>query len=71
PCSGQPLLQSVMKNGKLTVPGPGLIGIREYTHDQLQRLPAPLRKLSDTPDYPVVISSELQALANKVDEQTP
>jgi len=29
-----------------------------------------LRKLSDTPDYQVVISSELQALANRVDEQT-
>ena len=69
-CSGQPLLQSVMQGGKVTAPRPRLIEIRDYTRDQLHRLPMALRKLSDTPDYQVVISSELQALANRVDEQT-
>jgi nicotinate phosphoribosyltransferase len=71
PCSGQPLLQSVMQGGTVIAPRPGLIEIREYTRDQLHKLPAALRKLSDTPDYPVLISPELQALAKKVDEQTP
>jgi nicotinate phosphoribosyltransferase len=69
-CSGQPLLQSVMQGGTVTAPQPRLIEIRDYTRDQLQKLPMDLRKLSDMPDYPVVISSELQALAKRVDEQT-
>jgi nicotinate phosphoribosyltransferase len=58
-----------MQGGILTVPRPGLFEIREYTREQLHRLPLALRKLTDTPDYQVVISSELQALANTVDEQ--
>lgn len=69
-CSGQPLLQSVMHGGTVTALRPGLIEIRGYARDQLHGLPEALRKLSDTPDYPVVISAELQALANSVDEQT-
>ena len=70
-CSGQPLLQLVMQGGIVTAPRPGLIETREYTRDQLHRLPEALRKLSDTPDYSVLISSELQALAKRVDEQNP
>ena len=70
PCAGQPLLQSVMHGGTVIAPRPELIEIREYTRDQLHGLPVALRKLSDTPDYPVVISSELRALAYHVDEQT-
>jgi nicotinate phosphoribosyltransferase len=70
PCSGQPLLQAVMQRGTVTTLQPGLVEIREYTRHQLHRLPLALRKLSDTPDYPVIISAELQALANSVDEQT-
>jgi nicotinate phosphoribosyltransferase len=58
-----------MQGGIVTAPRPGLIEIREYTRVQLHRLPVALRKLSDTPDYQVVISSELQALAKRVDEQ--
>jgi nicotinate phosphoribosyltransferase len=70
PCSGQPLLQSVMQGGRVTAQQPRLLEIREYTRDQLHCLPVELTKLTDTPDYPVVISAELQALAKKVDEQT-
>jgi nicotinate phosphoribosyltransferase len=62
--------QSVMQGGTVTGPRPRLIEIRDYTRDQLHRLPVALRKLSDTQDYPVVISSELQSLAKRVDEQT-
>ena len=71
PCSGQSLLQSVMQGGTVTAHRPGLIEIREYTRDQLYRLPVALRKLSDTPAYSVVIAAELQALANWVDEKNP
>ena len=70
PCSGQPLLQLVMQGGTVKAPQPSLTEIRDYTREQLHRLPVALRKLSDTPGYRVVISAELQALAKKVDEQT-
>ncbi|MDD5269037.1 MAG: nicotinate phosphoribosyltransferase [Methylococcales bacterium] len=69
-CSGQPLLQLIMQGGKVIAPQPRLLEIREYTRNQLHGLPVALRKLSDAPDYPVVISSELKALAKQVDEQT-
>lgn len=70
PCFGKPLLQSVMQGGRVTAQQPGLLEIRAYTRDQLHCLPVELTKLTDTPDYPVVISAELQALAKRVDEQT-
>jgi nicotinate phosphoribosyltransferase len=69
PCEGQPLLQPVMQGGKASG-RPSLNEIREYCREQLHRLPEDLRKLSDTPVYPVAISEELQALARQVDEQT-
>jgi len=69
PCPGQPLLQLVMQRGK-TAPGqPMLIEAREYAASQLNSLPRPLRQLSHTPEYPVIVSAELQALTKIVDEQ--
>jgi len=69
PCAGQPLLQLVMQHGK-TLPGqPMLIEAREYAASQLKSLPGALRQLSHTPEYPVIISAELQSLAKIVDEQ--
>jgi nicotinate phosphoribosyltransferase len=70
PCTGKPLLQPVMQGGRTVLPQPSLMEAREYAKGQLSRLPAALRELSDTPDYPVIISAELQALAKSVDEQT-
>jgi nicotinate phosphoribosyltransferase len=70
PCPGQPLLQLVMQGGKAMSPCPLLNEIREYSQEQLQRLPEALKELSDAPEYPVVISDELKALARKVDTQT-
>lgn len=69
PCAGQPLLQPVMQGGKTVTRQPMLIESREYAKRQLNALPAPLRQLSNTPDYPVIIAAELQALAKIVDEQ--
>lgn len=71
PCQGQPLLKCVMKGGRRTAKPLMLNEIREYAEDQLSRLPVALRKLSDTPVYPVQISEELQALAKQVDAQKP
>lgn len=68
-CAGQPLLQWVMQRGKTVAGQPTLIEAREYARRQLNGLPMPLRQLSDTPEYPVIISAELQALAKIVDER--
>lgn len=70
PCTGQPLLQRVMQGGRTAMPQPSLTESRQYTKNQLSRLPETLRQLGDTPGYPVTISAELQALAKRVDEQT-
>lgn len=69
PCEGQPLLQRVMQGGKTVAGQPTLIEAREYARCQLNGLPMPLRQLSNTPEYPVIISAELQALAKTVDER--
>lgn len=69
PCAGQPLLQWVMQRGKTVARQPTLIEAREHARLQLNSLPASLRQLSHTPEYPVIISDELQALAKTVDER--
>ena len=69
PCTGEPLLQPVMQAGRIVTPQPSLMESREYAKKQLSQLPEALRQLSATPEYPVIISAELQALAKSVDEQ--
>jgi len=68
-CAGQPLLQGVMQGGKTVAGQPTLIEAREYAGRQLNALPMSLRRLSNTPEYPVIISAELQALAKTVDKR--
>jgi nicotinate phosphoribosyltransferase len=69
PCAGQPLLQLVMQGGKTVAGQPTLIESRAQAKHQLNGLPMSLRQLSNTPEYPVIISAELQALAKIVDER--
>ena len=69
PYPGQPLLQWVMQGGKTLAGQPTLVEAREYARCQLNSLPMSLRQLSNTPEYPVIISAELQALAKTVDER--
>jgi len=69
PYPGQPLLQWVMQGGKAVAGQPTLVEAREYARRQLNGLPMSLRQLSHTPEYPVIISAELQALAKTVDER--
>jgi len=57
---------------KEKLPGPDanrLVEAREHARCQLNSLPMLLRQLSNTPEYPVIISAELQALAKTVDER--
>jgi nicotinate phosphoribosyltransferase len=68
-CARQPLLQLVMQGGKTVTRQPTLIEARAHAQRQLNGLPAPLRQLSNTSEYPVIISAELQALAKIVDER--
>jgi nicotinate phosphoribosyltransferase len=58
-----------MQNGKTVARQPTLIEAREYARRQLNGLPASLRQLNNIPEYPVIISVELQALAKRVDER--
>ncbi|MDD5320834.1 MAG: nicotinate phosphoribosyltransferase [Methylococcales bacterium] len=69
PCAGEPLLQMVMRGGKPIAGQPTLIEARERAKRQLNGLPVSLRQLSNAPEYPVIISAELQALAKIVDER--
>ncbi|PPK72195.1 nicotinate phosphoribosyltransferase [Methylobacter tundripaludum] len=69
PCAGQPLLQLAMQGGKTVAGQPTLIEAREYARRQLNSLPMALRQLSNAPEYPVIISAELQALAKTVDQR--
>lgn len=67
PCAGQPLLRLVMRDGKLVAKQPTLLESREQAQRQLNSLPLSLHQLNDTPEYPVIISAELQALTKIVD----
>jgi nicotinate phosphoribosyltransferase len=58
-----------MQGGKTVATQPTLIEARENARRQLKGLPVSLRQLSNTPEYPVIISAELQALAKIVDER--
>jgi nicotinate phosphoribosyltransferase len=69
PYAGQALLQLVMQGGKTVARQPTLIEARAQAKLQLNGLPVSLRQLSNTPEYPVIISAELQALAKIVDDR--
>jgi nicotinate phosphoribosyltransferase len=70
PCEGQPLLATVMQNGRRVALSPPLSDIKNFTRSQLDSLPPQLKTLRDTPVYPAQISEELAALAKAVDAAT-
>jgi nicotinate phosphoribosyltransferase len=66
---GQPLLQPVMRGGRLLEPAPTLPEIRAHARTQMAMLAPPLRALGQaTPCLPV-ISPVLRALAGEVDRR--
>ncbi|MGR9036893.1 MAG: nicotinate phosphoribosyltransferase, partial [Gammaproteobacteria bacterium] len=67
PCEGRPLLELVMKNGRLVKKLPLLEAIRGYTGKQLGALPDSLKVLKDASVYPVSISSALTDLTESID----
>jgi nicotinate phosphoribosyltransferase len=67
--AGEPLLQLVMRAGRRIAPPPSLAEIRARTAHELQRLPAPLRRLEPGASYPVEIASALIDLAEATDRR--
>jgi nicotinate phosphoribosyltransferase len=71
PCSGEPLLEPVMRAGKRVATAERLDRIRARVVERLAELPAPLRSLDSAPvQYRVEISSGLRRLAEAVDAAT-
>ncbi len=64
---GTALLERVMVDGQRLKPPPTLDALRARVTDQLGRLPAELRSLSEQSEYPVAISARLTTLTAEVD----
>ena len=56
---GEPLLKTFMRGGKIVRRLPAITKIQACCRDQLDRLPARLRRIKETAEYPVRISSRL------------
>ncbi|VVB88359.1 Putative nicotinate phosphoribosyltransferase [uncultured archaeon] len=64
-----PLLEPVVKNGKLICNRPSLVQIRETVAGNLAKLPDKYKKLEGAPVYPVELSSGLTALRERLVEK--
>jgi len=67
---GERLIQPVMARGRRLGPAVPLSGARARAAEQISRLPDSIRKLRDTPVFPVKISDALTELAQEVDSET-
>jgi nicotinate phosphoribosyltransferase len=67
--SEQPLLHCVMRDGKRLSRPPSFDEIRSLAKRELERLPAPLRRLDPGASYPVEIGDDLIALTAEVDNR--
>ena len=67
PVPGVPLLEPVVRAGRLVAPVPELSAIRQRVQEEVARLPASLRDLSRREPAPVEIAPALRALAAEVD----
>jgi nicotinate phosphoribosyltransferase len=63
---GDPLMRPVMLRGERIV-APSLADARRLAAEQLERLPAHLKRLASEPPYPVEVSMRLKALADDAD----
>jgi nicotinate phosphoribosyltransferase len=68
-CKGDPLLIKVMEKGQITYDLPSLKEIRCITQDNLFKLPAQYKGLSNAPAYPVELSLRLQDLIKTLTSQ--
>jgi nicotinate phosphoribosyltransferase len=63
---GEALIRPVMRRGK-RLTSPSLENARRLAREQLERLPAHLKRLDTAPAYPVEVSARLQGLAREAD----
>jgi nicotinate phosphoribosyltransferase len=68
---GVPLLQAVVRDGKLVEPLATLESIRQHAECQLAHLPDHLKRLETSPGYPVGVTDNLRDLADEVDRMMP
>jgi len=67
---GLPLLETVMRDGRVLSEPPSLETIRRYTRRQLASLPDPLKGLDRVrPGVPVEVSAGIRELARTIDER--
>jgi len=66
---GEPLLVPFMRDGRRVGPAQTLAQGRERVARELERLPAPLRRLDRAGPYPVAIGDALKRLAAEVDRR--
>jgi nicotinate phosphoribosyltransferase len=67
--AGEPLIEPVMRGGRRLRPAPSLDEIRRHAKRELERLPAPLRRLEPTMSYKVEIAEDLKDLAAEFDRR--
>lgn len=68
PQPGLPLLQLVMRHGQRLAPRESLATIRERVQHEIVTLPPALRALQTSPPYSITIAPQVQALANRLDD---
>jgi len=66
---GEPLIQLAMQGGRRVIPSPTLAESRARVARDLERLPAPLRRLEEGAAYPVQVADALVRLAAEVDSR--
>lgn len=67
---GEPLMMPAMRYGRRLQTPESLATIRDRARDSLAAMPAPLRSLNKSVDYPVEISVAVRELAAELDRQT-
>jgi nicotinate phosphoribosyltransferase len=67
PAVSEPLLATVMRDGRRVAPAPTLAAIRERVRAELAALPGPLRGLEAAAPYPVEVAPALRELAAEAD----
>jgi nicotinate phosphoribosyltransferase len=69
PPKGEALLTRVMEGGRITAPLLSLEEVRSRFREEFDRLPERYKALGETPDYPVGLSSRLDALQKRTEQQ--
>ena len=67
--SGEPLLETVMEEGRRTRPAPSLEAIRDQFRSDFDRLDSHFKQIANPPRYPVTFTPALQRLTNRVQAQ--